>query len=182
MTQLAGESSAKPTPEPAARWPVGDGNHFCFNDYRAREAGPENRRAMCLFEYSNGGIVTTRLDELLRAAGDSIRLRILNLLREGRVCVCDLQRVLGHPQPTVSRHLAVLRHAGLVDDTRNGNRVLYSLAPADSPQMAAFFHFLRRCSCHEETMQNDSRLLEALHRQGQCAVGGVRNTTERDGP
>lgn len=123
--------------------------------------------------------MTARLDELLRAAGDPTRLRILNLLREGRVCVCDLQQVLGFPQPTVSRHLAVLRHAGLVDDTRSGNRVLYALAPADTPQMKSFFELLRECSRHDEIMEKDSQQLEEALRQGDCVVGEITNTTER---
>ena len=143
----------------------------------AKPAGPW--RPMCLSEYSNGGIVPTKLDELLRSAGDLTRLRILNLLREGRVCVCDLQQVLGLPQPTVSRHLAVLRHAGLVTDTRSGNRVLYSLAPAGSPQMKAFFEFLQECSRHDEIMKKDTRQLEEALRQGDCVVGEISNTTER---
>lgn len=123
--------------------------------------------------------MTPRLDELLRAAGDPTRLRILNLLRQGRVCVCDLQQVLGLAQPTVSRHLAVLRHAGLVSDVRSGNRVLYSLTPADSPQMKAFFEFLQQCSCYEEIKQKDSRLLESMLRQGECTTGEIANEMER---
>ena len=54
-----------------------------------------------------------RLAEILRAAGEPTRLRLLNLLRLGEACVCDLQVVLEIPQSTVSRHLATLRHAGL---------------------------------------------------------------------
>lgn len=123
--------------------------------------------------------MTPRLDELLRAAGDPTRLRILNLLRQGRVCVCDLRQVLGLAQPTVSRHLAVLRHAGLVSDVRSGNRMLYSLTPADSPQMKAFFEFLQQCSCYEEIMQKDSRLLESMLRQGGCTTGESANEMER---
>lgn len=126
--------------------------------------------------------MSTRLDEIFRAAGDSTRLRILNLLRHGSVCVCDLQQVLRFPQPTVSRHLAVLRHAGLVADARSGNRMLYSLAPANSPQMKAFFEFLQRCACHEEVMQNDLRSLESLLRQGECSVSEITNTTETIAP
>jgi ArsR family transcriptional regulator len=106
-------------------------------------------------------------------------MRILNLLRDGKVCVCDLQQVLGLPQPTVSRHLGVLRHAGLVADTRSGNRVLYALASADSPQMKAFFEFLQECSRHDEIMEKDSHLLEEALRQGDCVVGETTNTTER---
>jgi len=123
--------------------------------------------------------MTARLDELFRAAGDLTRLRILNLLGQGSVCVCDLQQALGLPQPTVSRHLAVLRHAGLVVDARSGNRMLYSLAAVDSAQMRAFFEFLQQCCRHEEVMQSDLRSLESLLRQGQCAAGENTNTTER---
>lgn len=124
-------------------------------------------------------LMTATLDELLRAAGDPTRLRILNILRRGSVCVCDLQQVLTLPQPTVSRHLAALRHAGLVVDTRRGNRVLYSLAPADSMQVAAFYELLDQCSFCEEIMQNDLRLLETVLKGGECASGDLTNATER---
>ncbi len=123
----------------------------------------------------------SRLDELLRAAGDPTRLRILNLLRQGSVCVCDLQQVLGLPQPTVSRHLAVLRHAGLVADVRSGNRVLYSLGPVDCVQASAFFEFLGKCSSDEEVMQTDLRLLETVVRHRESAPLQTSTTDEEPG-
>ena len=49
---------------------------------------------------------------LFRAFSDRTRLRILNVLRRGEVCVGNLVKVLGVPQPTASRHLAYLRRAG----------------------------------------------------------------------
>lgn len=119
------------------------------------------------------------LAELLRAAGDPIRLRILNILRQGSICVCDLQEVLNLAQPTVSRHLAVLRSVGLVLDTRRGNRVLYSLAPASWPSLQAIFELLEKCSSHEEAMQNDLRVLESVLQRGECAVEETANPTER---
>jgi ArsR family transcriptional regulator len=54
------------------------------------------------------------VDRLFRAFSDRTRLRILHLLQEGELCVCDLVSVLRVPQPTASRHLAYLRRAGLV--------------------------------------------------------------------
>jgi len=56
------------------------------------------------------------------------RLRILVLLGEGERCVCDLVEVLGMPQSTVSRHLAVLRNAGWVSERRQGIWMYYRLA------------------------------------------------------
>lgn len=118
------------------------------------------------------------LDVLLRAGADPIRLRLFNLLREGTVCVCDLQRVLGLAQPTVSRHLAVLRHAGLVTVRRSGNRMLYALAPADTPQLQAFLAFLQQCAGHEAIWQKDLRQLKAVLRGGECATDDVTSTLE----
>ena len=105
-----------------------------------------------------------RLDEMLKAAADPTRLRLLNLLRLGGICVCDLQAVLGIPQPTVSRHLAALRHGGLVTDSRKGTRIVYALVPAaGSPHLAALYDLLDRCCPQDERMRGDiARFREAL--------------------
>ncbi len=67
-----------------------------------------------------------------KALGDETRLRILSLLLEGELCVCDLMSVLELPQSTVSRHLANLRNAGLVEDRRRGVWMFYRLASPSS--------------------------------------------------
>jgi ArsR family transcriptional regulator len=67
--------------------------------------------------------------KIFKALSDETRLRILALLQDGELCVCDLMAALELPQSTVSRHLATLRHAGLVDDRRRGVWMFYSLAP-----------------------------------------------------
>ena len=69
-----------------------------------------------------------RSTRLLKAFADPVRLRLLNLLAEGReVCVCHLHEALELPQPTVSRHLAYLRKAGLVAARKEGLWVHYRL-------------------------------------------------------
>ena len=108
------------------------------------------------------------LHELLRAAGEPTRLRILNLLRCRSLCVCDLQAVLGVPQSTVSRHLAALRHASLVADRRAGNRVLYALAPATTPQEQALLRLMEKCSESEEVFRADFARLRRALREGTC--------------
>src|SRR5690242_15588020 len=72
----------------------------------------------------------TRVDSMFRAFSDPTRLRILNLLRTGETCVCDLQSVLDVPQPKVSRHLAYLRKTKLVEARKDGLWSYYRLAPA----------------------------------------------------
>jgi ArsR family transcriptional regulator len=65
---------------------------------------------------------------MFRAFSDRTRLRILNLLTPGELCVCDLVRIIGAPQPTISRHLAYLKKAGLVTSRKQGLWMYYQLA------------------------------------------------------
>lgn len=67
-------------------------------------------------------------EHVFRALSDETRLRILNLLRTGELCVCDLVSVLDVPQPTASRHLAYLRKVGLVSVRKEGTWCYYSPA------------------------------------------------------
>ncbi len=73
------------------------------------------------------------LDLLFRGFADRTRIRILNVLAAGELCVCDIVEILGVPQPTVSRHLAYLRRMGLVEATREWKFAHYRLTePADA--------------------------------------------------
>lgn len=69
---------------------------------------------------------------IFKALGDETRLRILALLTNCELCVCDLMATLDLPQSTVSRHLAKLKSIGLVRGRRNGAWMHYRLSePAD---------------------------------------------------
>src|SRR4029078_4863601 len=70
------------------------------------------------------------LETVFKALADKTRLRLLALLGNNEVCVCHLHDSLGVPQPTVSRHLAYLRRAGLVDTRRDGVWMHYQVARA----------------------------------------------------
>ena len=65
---------------------------------------------------------------VFKALSDETRLRILALLAEGELCVAELMAVLQLPQSTVSRHLATLKHAKLVEDRRSRVFIYYRLA------------------------------------------------------
>ena len=111
-----------------------------------------------------------RLDEILKAAADPTRLRLMNLLRLGGICVCDLQAVLRIPQTKVSRHLAALRHAGLVNDVRKGARIVYSLTPAVTTQIAALRDLLDRCCVEDAVMQADVLRFREAVADGTCRL------------
>ena len=68
------------------------------------------------------------LELALKAAGDPTRTRILKLLEGGGLCVCQVQAVLRLAPSTVSKHLAILRTAGLVEDRRDGKWTEYALS------------------------------------------------------
>jgi arsenate reductase/ArsR family transcriptional regulator len=63
----------------------------------------------------------------LKAVGDPTRTRILKLLEAGGLCVCQVQAVLGLAPSTVSKHLTILKLAGLVEDRRDGKWIEYRL-------------------------------------------------------
>lgn len=73
-------------------------------------------------------ILVDDLDALFKGFADPTRLRVLNALVAGELCVCDLVELLGIPQPAVSRHLAYLRRMGLVTATREWKFAHYRLA------------------------------------------------------
>src|SRR5215469_2861448 len=75
-------------------------------------------------------ITSDQTVEVLRAAGESTRLRILALLAREELAVLELTRILGQSQPRVSRHLKVLAAAGLVERFPDGAWVFYRLAGA----------------------------------------------------
>ena len=66
--------------------------------------------------------------KIFKALGHPSRLLMANALREGKKCVCDLQALVGADMSTISRHLAILREAGIVTSEKNGTSIYYSLA------------------------------------------------------
>lgn len=70
---------------------------------------------------------------VLRALADPTRLALLGRLDRAAVCVCDLQAHVGRDQPTVSRHLAVLRRAGLVTVRKDGRWCHYRRSRLPAP-------------------------------------------------
>ncbi|MCZ7648464.1 MAG: metalloregulator ArsR/SmtB family transcription factor [Planctomycetota bacterium] len=104
-----------------------------------------------------------RADRLFRAFSDRTRLRLLALLARGERCVCDLVEVVRLPQPTVSRHLAYLRKAGLVRARKDGLWIYYRLAPAKSAFHAKLLECLGCCFKEVPEFKRDAKRL------GRCA-------------
>jgi ArsR family transcriptional regulator, arsenate/arsenite/antimonite-responsive transcriptional repressor len=97
---------------------------------------------------------------LFNALADRTRLRLLNLISGGEVCVCYFVELLDEPQPKISRHLAYLRRAGLVSARRDGKWMHYRLiTPADATQ-ARVLECALAAAAQERQMQRDRERFE----------------------
>jgi ArsR family transcriptional regulator, arsenate/arsenite/antimonite-responsive transcriptional repressor len=68
---------------------------------------------------------------IFKAFSDEIRLRILKLLQNGELCVCDIVTALEMSQPKISFHLSTLKEAGLIRDRKEGRWIHYSIDDSD---------------------------------------------------
>ncbi len=105
------------------------------------------------------------LGNLLHEAAETTRLRILNLLRQRSLCVAELQQALGLSEPMISRHLARLRYAHLVEVERRGQRRIYRLTQNGSPAALVLEHFLADIAGKEPCLGRDSGHLARLLRR-----------------
>ena len=105
---------------------------------------------------------------LFRALADRTRLRIVNLLARGALCVCDIQRILEQPQSSVSRHLALLKSAGLIRDRRDGMRTFYALTSWETPLARAVLAAIRGHLAVDGDYVSDLEELAALRARGEC--------------
>lgn len=99
------------------------------------------------------------VDRMFRAFADPTRLRILNLLLRGELCVCEIVGVLGVSQPTASRHLAYLRRAGLVLARKEGLWHYYKLTPASSALHRRLIDCLACCRDEMPQLRRDAKRL-----------------------
>ena len=91
----------------------------------------------------------------LKAFADPTRLRILNLLHEGELCVCHLVEILDQAQPSVSRHLGLLRQAGLVSVRKEGNWRYYALPELEEGLAAKLLACVSSCLRPIDDLQKD---------------------------
>ena len=100
--------------------------------------------------------------EIFKALSEPVRLRIVSLLSRGELCVCDLKETLGLPQSTVSRHMARLKLAGLVQDRRAGKWIHYRLPPDQNALLKSLAEFFGTLNQKEPFKTDYRRLQEHL--------------------
>lgn len=110
----------------------------------------------------------TAVDQVFKALADPTRVRILGLLTAGEICVCHIHQSLRLPQPLVSRHLAYLRRAGLVETRKDGLWVHYRVASRSDEATRVLLDSVFHCIGHLSTVAKDGKRLEK--KTGCCAV------------
>ncbi len=96
------------------------------------------------------------LIEIYQCLCDETRLRILNLLHRGELCVCHFQEILGEPQVKISKHLAYLRSRGLVESRKEANWVVYRLPARPPRELAANLACLQDCVRENPVFRRDT--------------------------
>jgi ArsR family transcriptional regulator len=132
---------------------------------RQRVPGLLHQHDRDIFDFSN-----MSASDLFGAFANPIRLRILNLLHEQKeICVCDLCEVLDVLQPKVSRHLAILRDARLVEVRSDGKWKFYALAQASTPLHRTLLRCIRSCLGEIEELAADRERLAGIEARLRCA-------------
>jgi ArsR family transcriptional regulator, arsenate/arsenite/antimonite-responsive transcriptional repressor len=107
--------------------------------------------------------------KVFKAAGDKNRLRILKMLEQRNMCVCELAAALGITQPSVSKHMSLLKEAGMVMDEREGQWILYRLCDEKVNQYApVILKQLTAWANDDPCVKHDKKTAASLCRQELC--------------
>src|SRR3954462_11639419 len=90
---------------------------------------------------------------------DPTRLRLLNVLAQGPLCVCHFQEILREPQVKISKHLGYLKRNGLVEAERCANMMIYQLPKKRTQQLKANLACLQDCTQDERAFREDTARL-----------------------
>jgi len=97
------------------------------------------------------------------ALGDPSRARVLMALRHGELCVCQITELLRLAPSTVSKHLATLKQAGLVESRKEGRWIHYRLSGKDAAaEVRDALRWVRARLIHDEAIQRDDMTLRSI--------------------
>lgn len=111
------------------------------------------------------------IEKIFKALADRNRLRILKMLEERPLCVCEITYVMGIAQSSVSRHLSILRDAGLVDDEKKGQWSIYSLSGSTDDALATLITSMRRWGKGDPQIGADRERLRTARKELLCPKG-----------
>jgi ArsR family transcriptional regulator len=108
-----------------------------------------------------------QMEKTFKALGDKNRLRIINMLRDRPMCVCEITDVLSVSQSTVSGHLRVLKEAGLIEDSKDGLWVEYHLSPNEKI-IKSLLQIIADAGDRDMNLEKERRLARRTDRKVLC--------------
>jgi len=112
--------------------------------------------------------------KLFKALSDETRLRIIVLLTERELCVCQMEEALDLSQVKVSRHLTVLRYSGLVKNRQEGIWVYYSLTKPKNEIEEGLFKSFKKYLYKDEYFAND------ISKMKECVLRPLKTISKKD--
>ena len=105
----------------------------------------------------NKRLLYNKQAEVVKAVGHCLRIAILDFLKDGEQCVCDIAKYVGSERSNVSRHLSVMTGAGVLEYHKKGLKVIYKLK---TPCILDFFSCAT--ACLKQQAEDNRKLLKAL--------------------
>ncbi|MFZ4591854.1 MAG: ArsR/SmtB family transcription factor [Ignavibacteria bacterium] len=107
-------------------------------------------------------------EKIFKALSDKNRIRIVKMLQKKSLCVCEIKDVLKLATSTVSKHLSILREAGLIVDWKDGKWINYKINPdPDSLEANALLYTQMQIE-DDEIIKNDRKLINCVDRNILC--------------
>lgn len=110
------------------------------------------------------------MEDIFKALGDENRLRIVNLLRNGELCVCELEGILETTQSNVSRHLNRLKNSNIVVSEKNAQWVYYSLSENFINDNNQLYKYLCSKMDNSEIYKEDSKKIGKFKLNNTCNI------------
>jgi len=107
------------------------------------------------------------LDKIVKASADANRIRILSMLQDKKMCVCEIAFVLGIAQPSVSRHLKKLKASGFIESESEGLWTNYYLCP-QNPYAKNFIKNLPSWIASDKVIVQDKNKVNTADREKLC--------------
>jgi ArsR family transcriptional regulator len=108
------------------------------------------------------------VDMMFKALSDETRLRMVNLLLERELCVCEVMEVIGSTQSKTSRHLTYLKNTGLAKSRRNGLWIHYSLKRPGSGVHRMLLDAVKESRRDVSLLRRDLKKLEKVSERRAC--------------
>ena len=117
---------------------------------------------------------------ITKALSEENRVRIILALRNGELCVCEIIALLSLAPSTVSKHMSILRQAGIVEGRKEGRWMYYRLAGKDAPgEVQRAISWVCGSVLEKEVIRNDAKRLDEILRVGREVLCGQQKKRRR---